>query len=182
MSGLTAISLLLGAYLAVFLESSCQWVRHALGAQIDLLPCLAVYAGCRTDLWTLVALALFGGLSFDAMTANPLGVSTVPLFLIGFGTYRYRDKILREQVFAQAMLGIGACAFAPLLTLGLMLVSGAQPVYGWGTAWQILVMAVGGLATPFCFRLFNHFNHAFAYPVAAESSFRPDREIKRGKS
>ena len=32
-----------------------------------------------------------------------------------------------------------------------------------------------------CFFLFNRFNRAFSYQPQAETSFRPDREIKRDR-
>jgi hypothetical protein len=35
--------------------------------------------------------------------------------------------------------------------------------------------------TPICFRLFDGLNHALAYRPAVETSFRLDRQIKRGR-
>jgi len=44
------------------------------------------------------------------------------------------------------------------------------------------VMIVGGaVATPVVFALFNWFDHVFGYKIRTESSFRPDREIRRSR-
>jgi len=53
---------------------------------------------------------------------------------------------------------------------------------GWCSLWQWLVMVLGGAAfTPVCFYLFDRFNRAFSYQAQPETSFRPDREIKRDR-
>jgi len=44
------------------------------------------------------------------------------------------------------------------------------------------VMTVGGaVATPVVFVLFDWSHHAFGYQPRTEPSFRPDREIRRGR-
>ena len=43
-------------------------------------------------------------------------------------------------------------------------------------------LCVGGaIATPICFELFGWLQRTLAHRGAAESSFRPDREIRRGR-
>lgn len=175
--------ILLAAYLAVFLEAAAPGVRHWLGAQVDLLPALAVYAALNTNLTTLALVALSGGLFFDTLSANPLGLSILPLFVVGFPIYLRRDLILREQVFAQFMLGLGASALVPGLNILFLLTLGRTPMLGWGTLWQWVVMAVGGAAaTPVLFYVFNRLNLALGYRPVIQSSFRPDREIRRGRN
>ena len=70
----------------------------------------------------------------------------------------------------------------PALTL-LMLLSGrTEPLLGWGTLWQWIVMTAGGaLATPFIFALMNWCNGSLDYKLRTEVSFRPDREIQHRK-
>ena len=168
----------LGAgFLAVFWEAAFGGVRHLVGAQVDLLPPLMVYAALCTGLTTVALLALF-----DSLSANPLGVTVFPLFAIGLAIYLKRDLILRDQTFAQLVLGLGASAAAPALTLLLLLTMGHTPLLGWGTLWQFVVLTVGGaIATPICFELFGWLERVLVHRPATESSFRPDREIRRGR-
>jgi cell shape-determining protein MreD len=183
MSPLNSILVLLAAFLAVFWGAAFNGVRHVLGAQIDLLPALMVYASLCTNLWTVVGLAVLGGLGFDALSANPLGITVLPLFVIGFGIYVKRGLILRDQAFAQFVLGLGASAAMPALTVLLLLTSGQQPLLGWGSLWQWIVMSLGGaVATPISFQLFGAIDRALSYRGVRQSTFRPDREIRRGRN
>jgi rod shape-determining protein MreD len=182
MSTLNSILILLFAFLAVFCESAFSGFRNLFGAQIDLLPPLMVYAALSSGLPTVTATAVLGGLFFDSLSANPLGITVVPLFIVGFLINMQRDLILRDQLFAQTVLGLSASAFVPACTLLLLLTGGHAPMLSWFTLWQWLVMTVGGtLATPALFLLFGWFDHMFTFRSATEMSFRPDREIRRSR-
>ena len=179
----TNISILLAAFLIIFGQALFHGIRNLLGSQIDLLPALMVYTALSANLSTVTVLSIFGGLCADSLSANPLGVSVLPLFVAGLGVYFYRDLILREQVFAQITLGLLASAATPLFTLLLLLSLGSQPLLGWGTFWQFLVLILGGgAATPVLFEMFHVANRFLGRPSVTESSFRPDREIRRGRS
>jgi hypothetical protein len=175
--------LILGfAFLAVFGEATLSAPRHWLGAQIDLLPALMVYAALNASLGTFSLLAVLGGIWFDSFSANPLGVTILPLFLAGFPMYLRRELILRELPFAQLMLGAAASAVVPALTLLMLLNGGKQPLIGWGTLWQWTVMTAGGAAaTPVIFALFDWCGETLGYKPHVEMGFRPDREIRHGK-
>jgi len=170
------------AFLAVFGEATLAAPRHLLGAQINLLPALMVYAALNADIVTLSLLAVLGGMWFDSLSANPLGVTILPLMVAGFPIHLRRDLILRGTPFAQFMLGAAASALVPALTVLLLLNGGQQPLIGWGSLWQWLVMTAGGAAaTPIIFALFERCSHALGYKLRTEPSFRPDREIHRGR-
>ena len=170
------------AYLAVFGEAVFPSVRHLLGAQVDLLPAIMVYAALNADIATVALLAIFGGLWFDSLSANPLGITILPLFAVGFVIFLQRDLILRGLSFTQMVLGAVASAVVPALTVLLLLTAGKDPLLGWGSLLQWIVMTAGGaVATPIIFALFDWCNHALGYQPRTESSFRPDREILRGK-
>ncbi len=176
------ILILAAAFLAVFGEATLPVLRHWLGAQVDLLPVLMVYAALTADIATVSLLAVLGGLWFDALSANPLGTSILPLFAVGFVIYLRRDLILRELAFAQLVLGTTASAIVPLLSILLLLTAGKPPLLGWGSLWQWLVMAAGGAAaTPCVFALFNWCNRSLGYQPRVEPGFRLDREIRRGR-
>lgn len=183
MNALTSMLILLVAFVAVYLEATFDGFRHLLGAQIDLLPALMVYASLSTELLTITVLAICGGLLFDSFSANPLGISILPLFLAGYLIYLRRGLILREQYFAQLVLGLLASSMVPIMILLLLLSTRQAPVVGWVIIWQLLVMTLGGgVLTPVTFRLFDGLHHALSYRPVVETSFRMDREIRRGRN
>src|SRR5882672_6824463 len=108
MNWLSTIFIFGAAFLAVFWSAWFHGLRHLLGAQIDLLPPLMVYASLNAGLATVTLLAVLGGLWFDSLSANPLGISVLPLLAVGLAVYSQRDLILREQTFAQVTLGLCA--------------------------------------------------------------------------
>ena len=182
MNWLKTLFILIAAFLAVFWEAAFQGIRQLLGAQIDLLPPLVVYASLGTNFQTLCLLALFGGLCHDSLSANPLGISILPLLIVGTVFYAKRELILKDQPFAQFVLGAAASTLAPALTLMLLLTTGHSPLLGWGTLWQFAVMGAGGaVATPVVFVLFDWLQRALVHTRAVETSFRSDREIRRGR-
>jgi hypothetical protein len=176
------IAVLLVAYLVVFFQAYSRAFRNLLGAQIDLLPVLMVYAGLSLNIGTVALLATSGGLWFDSLSANPLGISVLPLFVVGFAIHFWRELILREELYAQWVLGLGACTLVPVFTLLFLLGTGAEPLLDRWSLWRWMVMAVGGGAfSPAVFYLFDRLNRALNHPPLPETSFRPDREIKRGR-
>jgi rod shape-determining protein MreD len=182
MNIINSLLVLATAFLAVFGEAALPGLRNLLGAQIDVLPALMIYAALRSNGVVLSLLAIFGGLWFDSLSSNPLGLSILPLFVVGFPVYLQRDLILRELPFAQLILGGIASAVAPLISVLLLLTAGTVPLLGWGSLWQWLVMIAGGaVATPVFFIVFDWFDHALGYQPRTESSFRPDRVILRGR-
>ena len=182
MTPFRTILILIAAFLAVFWEVAFPGTARWLKAQVDLLPPLMVYASLCTGLTNVALLAVCGGLFFDSLSANPLGVSILPLFAVGLGIYWQRELILRDQLCAQFVLGLGASVATPLLTILLLLTTGQQPLLDWGSLWQWLVMSLGGaVAAPIFFLLFGWCERAFGHRRVTETSFRLDREIRRGR-
>jgi hypothetical protein len=182
MNWLNTILVLGAALLAVFWEAAFNGLRYLVGVQLDLLPALMVYAALCTGVTTVALLAVFGSLVFDALSANPLGISVLPLFAVGLAIYINRDLILRDQTFAQVTLGFVASAATEVLTLLMLLTLGHSPLIGWGTLWQLVVISLGGaVATPVFFEIFGWLNRTLAHGRVSETSFRTDREIRRGR-
>ncbi|HYG33528.1 MAG TPA: hypothetical protein VEC99_02010 [Clostridia bacterium] len=182
MNWVNTFLILATAFLAVFWEAAFPGLSRVFGAQVDLLPPLMVYAALSTNLTTVCLLAFWGGLWFDSLSATPLGISILPLFGIGLAIHLCRDLVLRDRTFAQVVIGLGASAAAPLLTLLLLLTAGHTPIVGWGTIWQLIVMsASGALVTPLYFLLFDWLQRTFLHSPLPETSFRSDREIRRGR-
>ncbi len=183
MNPLNTIFVLLAAFLAVYCESSIEFFRNFFGAQIDLLPAIMVYTSLTMGLVSVSLLAVFGGLLFDSFSANALGISIVPLLLIGFAIHRFHGLLLRDQIYAQFAFGTAASILNPLLTLMILLSGETNPLVGWGTIWQLIVMALGGgLLTPVCFGVLDSLSRALNYQPVSQTSFRPDRQIKRGRA
>jgi hypothetical protein len=182
MNSLHSILILAAAFVAVFFETTFDGFRNVLGAQIDFLPALMVYAGLSNGLFTVALAAVGGGLWFDSLSSNPLGVSVLPLLLIGMLAHHGREVLWREHLGAQFFLGAAASALQPLAVLFILLNIGALPLLGWKSLWQWIVMTLGGgLFTPVCFAIFSRIHRALDYQPIPQPSFRPDREIKRGR-
>lgn len=180
---LNTLVLLCAALVAVFLEASCEGLRRLFGAQIDVLPALMVYASLTCDIVSVALLAVLGGLWLDTLSGNPAGVSILPLFAVAFLVFPRRGLILREQLYARFILGLLASALVPVLTLVMLLSMRQNPILGWGTIWVLIVMSVGGgVLSPVCFWAFDGLSRALNYLPATETSFRPDREIRRGRN
>jgi hypothetical protein len=122
------------------------------------------------------------GLAWRLVGVACFAQEELPLFLVGFAIHLRRELILRQEPFAHFVLGLGASAATPVLAVLLLLTAGRTPLLGWGSLWQWLVMTAGGaVATPIVFLLFGWCNRALGYRPVIESSFRPDREIRRGR-
>jgi cell shape-determining protein MreD len=182
MNWLPTIFIVAVTFLAVYLEASWDLPRHWLGTQVDLLPALMVYTSLTHGLGTIILLACCGGLWFDSLSLNPLGVSVLPLLLIGLCIYRSRDLLLRRNTFAQVVLGVMAGAAQPAGALFLLLNLGGAPALGWFSVWQWIVLAVGGgVLAPVCFEIFDRLHLALDYQPSVSVAFRSDRQIKRGR-
>jgi len=177
------ISVLCAVFVGVFLQARCGFTRHLLGAQLELLPPLMVYASLTGQPGLIALVAVWGGLCLDALSVNPLGISILPLFIVGFLIHRKRNMILHEQFTARFVLGAIAGAVVPVLTVLLLLSAGHKPLLGLGSVWQLLVMSAGAaVLTPAVFKLFELVDRAFAYRPLGQTSFRLDREIRRDKA
>jgi hypothetical protein len=168
--------------LVVFGQATVDWVRLTVGVQLELLPSLVVFCAARGDWIPLTAGAVLGGLWLDSLSLNALGTSVLPLLGLGWTIYYCRDLVLIEDRIVQA--GLGGLGSGVAFGLGLLLqvVVGAQPLTGWITVWQGLVVAGGGaVVAPLWFWLIPWLEKTLGYSVVALPSFRPDREIKRGR-
>jgi hypothetical protein len=207
MKWINPIIVLTASYLLVFLQTSLNPVGYLTGTQADLLPVLMVYAGLSMDGISIVILAVAGGLWLDSFSLNPLGASVLPLLVTGWVFHGYREYILRDQVFAQMVLGGVACVVVMVLTLIIIYTVPDSPrdyafdLNGGGVelvnvlpfavarkvlaGWQLLEQVVisgssGAVFAPMLFGILAWVHRSFDYPESGESSFRTDREIKRG--
>lgn len=177
------IALALMCYFVVFLAARYQGVRILVGAQFDFLPGLVVVAAMMHGMTAVFVVAGVGGVLFDSLSANPLGVTTLALCAVGTFVYFNRELLLRDQVYPQFIVGAGASASAPILSYICATALGAHPLVDWSSLWAWLMMTLmGGLATPVWFAVFRRVDRALHYQVIPESSYRGDREIVRGRN
>jgi cell shape-determining protein MreD len=181
-SFLSPIAVLAASYLAVFLASRFDFWRDLAGAQFDLLPAIMVYCGLKRRLSLVGANAIFAGVLFDTLSANPLGITVIPLFLAGAAIHWHRELLLRDRIFSQFVLGMAASAGVPLASLLLLWLGGHHPLVGAGSLWQwLMLILTGGAATPMVCHLLDRIHESLTFQIAPEPRYRTDREIKRGR-
>ncbi len=173
----------LTTYTVVFVEASYRGFRNLTGTQFDLLPGLVVYVALSKGSRAAAIFSLAAGILYDSVSVNPLGTSVIPLLLIGMGVCLKSELILKDQRYAQVVLGLVASGVAPLLGWLLLLFIGQEPLVGVSSFWQwCVVTSVGGMLTPVWFKVFGLLQVALNHPSMAESSaFRSDRQIQRGR-
>ncbi|MCW5557523.1 MAG: hypothetical protein KIT22_06810 [Verrucomicrobiae bacterium] len=182
MTWIPTIALFLVAWLAAFAQTQFRPVMGWLDTPVAVLPALMVYASLTHPLPTVAGLAVFAGLSLDALSAGPLGISVLPLFAIGFVLHLRQHLILRELAYAQAWLGLAAGVAATVGTWVLLQLGSQTFIAGPFLMVQIAILGLlNGAVCPGVFRTFDAIRNAFDYAPLAETSFRPDREIVRGR-
>ncbi len=182
MTWLPTSTLFFVAWLAVFAQTQWRPLANLLDTPIAVLPALMVYTALTHNLVTVTALSVVAGLGLDALSAGPMGISLPPLFLLGFGLHLRRHLILRDQTYAQFWLGAGAGIAVPLVTVLLLNLGSTRLIQGPFLIVQLLVLGLlNGVICPAVFRIFDAIQRTFDYQPLAETSFRADRQIKRGR-
>ena len=181
MNRIPLLLIFLTAWLAVFGQTQFATVFARTGSPISILPALTIYVALSHSVGWVALFCGFTGLCLDSLSANRLGVSLLPLFACAFATHARQHLILREQAYARFWLGLGAGMAVPLLTRAL-LTFGPRPPLGDALGWDLVLSgAVNAIACPLCFAAFDRVRDLFEYKPIAESSFRPDRELKRSR-
>jgi hypothetical protein len=182
MNWLPVLLLFVTAWLAIFVQTQFTVVLEWLGLVPSLIPALMVHAALTHSTLVITSLALFAGLSLDALSPMKVGYHFVPLLILGWAIQTRQGLILRDQAYARVFLGLAAGVFIPLSTL-LLLTLGDRPVIaGWNTAWHLVFSGLfNAVCCPICFAFFDSLERILGDPRPIESSFRPDRQIKRGR-
>jgi hypothetical protein len=175
--------LFLATWLAVFGQTQFPALAGSLGIPLDLRPALIVYAALSHGLPTVLGIAVITSLGTDALSANPIGVSLVPCFVLGLVLNLRRHLLLREQGYAQMWLGLSGGIAIPLMTWGLLLMDDRPAPMGFGVLFRIVLIGFLNAATcPALFVVFDGLRDIFDYKPIPEMGFRKDREIKRGRT
>lgn len=169
-------------YVCIFVQSRLTTFRDIFGTQFDLVPGLIAYAAVSFNFHVVLGVSAGLGLLMDLLSANALGASMLAYLVVAVLGYYFRELLLSEQFVAQFALGTATTGAITILTVGILHLIGQQPLLGLGTVFQwLLVSTGGGAVTPLWFKLFTMLDQAFRYKEVPESSFRPDREIARGR-
>jgi cell shape-determining protein MreD len=182
MNRITLLALFLITWLAVFAQSQFGPVRSLLGVPIALVPALMTYVALTHSLVVTSVFALVAGAWLDALSATRLGITILPLLAFGVVLHLRRHLLLRDQRYAQFWLGLTGGAGVNLGVFTLLSLGDREPISGWVTVWQwILLGLLNGACCPAVFALFDAVHRTFDYQPVTETSFRSDREIKRGR-
>ncbi len=182
MTWLTPTLLFVVAWLAVFFQTQFHMLKLLVGTPIGLLPSLVIYTALTHGIGLSAAFSIVCALWLDALSPARLGTSIPPLFFLGFFIHLRQHLILRDQLYAQFWLGLGAGIGVPLVTLCLLNIGGKELIVGWGTTWQLMVSGLAnGILCPLWFWFFDKLRLTFEYQPLATPPFRPDREIKYGR-
>lgn len=174
--------LLVATWLLVYLSAAWDLPRNLLGVPLQLLPALAIYAALRGSIGSVLLVTLCGGLWLDSLSATPLGVSTLPLLVVGILLLRVQELVLRDLSYAQWILGLMAGGLTPLLTWLLLQVLDQRPMTNWWSLWSwFLSAATNGVGAPILFRTLDWVQERLFFSVVPEPAFRADREIIRGR-
>ena len=183
MNWLPVLLLYVAVWVAIFSQTQFPALTEWLGLAPSLVPALIVHAALTHSSWVTFGLAVFAGLSLDSLSPMKLGIHYLPLLALGLAIQARQHLILRDQTYARIFLGLAAGTFVPLATLLLLTITDRPVLSGWSTGWQLVFSGLfNAMACPVCFRIFDWLERVLGDPRPVESSFRPDRQIKRGRN
>jgi hypothetical protein len=136
------LGLLVIALFALYLTATLEWPQRITGTRIDPLPALMVCAALRAPLRALTLLAVFGSLWQTSLSADPPGISMIPLFAVGVAVSLNRRAIHTRLWSARFAVGAAAGVLVPLATVGTLMALGREPLLGWFSLWQLAVMSL----------------------------------------
>ena len=144
MKSYSTLTILLIALVSIYVASAWNLPRQLFGAQLDPLPALMLVVALRSPISTIGMLSIFGSFAQSALSSNPFGLSLIPLYLFGFIVHLYSRSLYHHHSGSRLALGAAAGALIPIMSLGLLLVTNKEPLFGWFTLWQ---WAVGTLSS-----------------------------------
>jgi rod shape-determining protein MreD len=115
----TAILILTSA-LVVWFQATGSPLGGWFGVKADLLPSLMIYAGMTVGVRAVVAAGIVGGFLHDALSVSPLGVSILPLCVVGLAAHHWQSYLARDEKTQQFILGALATFGGSVLVLLLL--------------------------------------------------------------
>lgn len=156
-------------------------LRAITGISIDLLPMIMTYIAMNYRVGVIALFSIIGGVMYDSLSANPLGITCFGLFSAGAVINYLKQFVVKTLYQSQSTFGFIACMVSPLISLVAMLSMGIKPLIDVEWLLKIIISAViCGLLTPLVFKFFQWIDHTFNYKPVVATSFRADREIEHG--
>jgi len=136
MKAFLTLTILITALITTYVASSWSLPKQITGAQLDPLPALMLAVALRAPITTIAILAVFASLTQSALSSDPLGISLLPLYFMGFILHINSHNLSHHHIGSRFALGAGAGAVIPLVTLALLLITNKEPLIGWFSLWQ----------------------------------------------
>jgi cell shape-determining protein MreD len=119
---------------------------------------------------------------YDAISLNPLGVTSFSLIIPGFMIYTARHLFMPNQRHLQFLCGLFVGILQPLISFVILLTARKTPFFSVDMMMVITVSGlICGIVTPAIYKTVSWLDKTFNYKKADKNSFRQDREIIRGK-
>jgi len=136
MKAFLTLTILLVALITTYAASVWNLPKQTLGTQLDPLPALMLVVALRAPIATIALLAIFASLTQSALSSNPLGLSLLPLYALGFTVHINSHNLSHYRTGSRFALGAAAGAIIPLMSLALLFLINKEPLIGWFSLWQ----------------------------------------------
>tara|TARA_Y100000588_G_scaffold383461_1_gene472833 strand:+ start:112 stop:669 length:558 start_codon:yes stop_codon:yes gene_type:complete len=125
-------------------HAAISWIlpQNPIILALDPLPVLIMVAAFRCPISTIGIMAVFGSLVQNSLSSTPVGTNILPLYFLGLIIHINRLNFAPNRTGTRFTLGAASGAFAPLICLGILLVTGHQPLIGWFSFWQWIAGAI----------------------------------------
>lgn len=177
------IFLLIIGYIIVALEITIlAQIRGITGFDLDLLPSIVACIGLISPIETIILVSCIVGIMYDAVSLNPLGITSFSLFIPGIMIYTVRHLFMPKQWQLQFLCGLFVGIIQPLISFVILLTMRKVPFFSVDIIMVITVSGlVCGIVTPAIYKTVSWLDKTFNYRKVSKNSFSPDREIIRGK-
>ncbi len=146
-----------GILIAAALQARLPMLWWLGGMRVELLPALVVYAALTMHRRRALALALIAGLTHDALSAAPFGISALAYGISAIVATSLRDALDRDLPWMQWSAGALASIIASIITF---FATGLS----FGNLFKMFVVAsVAGMATVALFFVLDYARLAWGF-------------------
>lgn len=168
---MASIILIVASGIIVWFQAVGSPLGGWFGVKTDLLPSLMVYAGLTAGARAVVTVGIVGALMQDSLSAMPLGVTLLPLCLIGLIAHQAQAYLSRDEKTQQLLLGALATLGASVVVLLTLAMLGKGVGFSlWLFVRLVGVTLVGAIVCPLFFAMLDRINRLLgALPPKYES-------------